>query len=120
MDNYREFIGLVGLGVESVGVAVIVAGTVYGIWRFVAGIQTRSRSAYGALRRDLGRSILLGLEFLIAGDIIRTVAVALTLESVALLGLIILIRTFLSMALHVEVEGCWPWHNRDQNPESLR
>jgi uncharacterized membrane protein len=57
----------------------------------------------------LGRSIILGLEFLIAGDIIRTVVVASTLENIAALGLIILIRTFLSVALHLEVEGRWPW-----------
>jgi uncharacterized membrane protein len=60
-------------------------------------------------RRQLGRSIILGLEFLIAGDIIRTVIVADTLANVAILGIIILIRTFLSFTLHLEVEGHWPW-----------
>ena len=62
-----------------------------------------------------GRSIILGLEFLIAGDIIRTVVVADTLENVAVLGLIILIRTFLSVTLHLEVEGRWPWQAEIQN-----
>lgn len=65
--------------------------------------------AYRTYRRQLGRSIILGLEFLIAGDIIRTVVVADTLENIAVLGLIILIRSFLSITLHLEVEGRWPW-----------
>ena len=65
--------------------------------------------AYRTYRRQLGRSIILGLEFLIAGDIIRTVVVADTIENVAILGLIILIRSFLSVTLHLEVEGRWPW-----------
>ena len=65
--------------------------------------------AYRTYRRQLVRSIILGLEFLIAGDIIRTVVVADTIENVAILGLIILIRSFLSVTLHLEVEGRWPW-----------
>ena len=64
---------------------------------------------YRTYRQDLGRAILLGLEFLIAGDIIRTVGVAPTLENVFILALIVVIRTFLSMALQLEVEGRWPW-----------
>ena len=69
-------------------------------------------------RRQLGRSIILGLEFLIAGDIIRTVIVADTLANVAILGLIILIRTFLGLTLHLEVEGRWPWQTARQSGES--
>jgi len=70
--------------------------------------DSESRS-YDHLRVDLGRSIFLGLEFFIAGDIIRTVSVEPSLENVTLLGLIVLFRTFLSMTLHMEVEGRWPW-----------
>lgn len=112
LEAYREVVGLVGLAIETVGVAVIVAGTVYSMWRFVARTQPCGARSYTFLRQDVGRSILLGLEFFIGGDIVRTVAVTPSLESVALLGLIVLIRTFLSMALHVEVEGCWPWQLR--------
>jgi uncharacterized membrane protein len=65
-------------------------------------------------RQDLGRAILLGLEFLIAGDIIRTVVVAPTLENVMILALIVVIRTFLSMALQLEVEGRWPWQRAEE------
>ena len=65
----------------------------------------------------MGRSIILGLEFLIAGDIVRTVIVADTFENVAVLGLIILIRAFLSVTLHLEVEGRWPWQTEKQGRE---
>ena len=110
MDEYRSIMQVIGLVIEGVGVAVIVLGAAYAGWRFVFSTQPgASIRSYRFFRQDIGRSILLGLEFLIAGDIIRTVAVTPTLESVLVLGLIVLIRTFLSMALHVEVEGCWPW-----------
>ena len=76
----------------------------------MSNFRTESEgAAYDTFRRQLGRSIILGLEFLIAGDIIRTVIVADTLTNVTILGLIILIRTFLSFTLHFEVEGRWPW-----------
>ncbi len=67
---------------------------------------------YRRLRQDIGRGILLGLEFLVAADIIRTVAVTPTMEGVKVLGLIVVIRTFLSMALQVELEGRWPWQRK--------
>ncbi len=67
-------------------------------------------------RQNLGRAILLGLEFLIAGDIIRTVVVAPTLDNVLILGLIVIIRTFLSVALQLEIEGRWPWQGRVETP----
>ncbi|MEX2335373.1 MAG: DUF1622 domain-containing protein, partial [Pseudohongiella sp.] len=65
------------------------------------------------IRQTLGRGILLGLEFLVAADIIHTVAIELTLESVLTLALVVLIRTFLSFALEVELTGRWPWHGED-------
>ena len=68
--------------------------------------------AYRDCRQSLGRAILLGLEFLVAGDIIRTVAIAPTFTSVGVLGIIVLIRTFLSATLTVEIEGRWPWQPR--------
>jgi uncharacterized membrane protein len=66
---------------------------------------------YRIVRTVFGRSILLGLEFLVAADIIRTVAVQPSLENVAVLGLIVLIRTFLSFSLEVEIDGRWPWQH---------
>jgi len=114
MDEYRQLIGMLGLIVESVGVLVIVVGAAYSCWRYLSAQQDSVIRSYHHLRVDLGRSILLGLEFLIAGDIIRTVSVQPNLENVALLGLIVVIRTFLSMTLHMEVEGRWPWQGRSE------
>jgi uncharacterized membrane protein len=66
------------------------------------------------LKISLGRALLLGLEILVAADIVRTVALEASLESVAVLGLLVLIRTFLSWALVVEIEGRWPWQGRSE------
>src|SRR5262245_8100898 len=108
MPSFTKIVETVGLVIDGVGVAIIVVGLLYAMIRFAGGLG-RSGDPYRQLRRDLGRGILLGLEFLVAADIIRTVAVEPTLQSVLVLGLIALIRTFLSMALEVELEGRWPW-----------
>ena len=71
---------------------------------------------YSSYRQDIGRAILLGLEFLIAGDIIRTVVVAPTIQNVLILGLIVLIRTFLSLSLQLEIEGKLPWRREGAGP----
>jgi len=96
---------------EIAGLAVIAVGTV-ATCALVLGRAVRRRDPaeiYDRLRQGIGRTVLLGLEFLIAADIVRTVAVTLTLESVAFLGLIVVIRTFLSFSLEVELQGRWPW-----------
>ena len=103
-----EYIGSV---FEAVGVALLVLGAAIAVVRYVA-VVIRHRNmiaAYRGLRRNLGAAILLGLEFLVAADIIRTVAVSPTLQSVIVLGLIVLVRTFLSWSLEVEIDGEWPW-----------
>ncbi|HOO77338.1 MAG TPA: DUF1622 domain-containing protein [bacterium] len=108
MHYYRDVMAAAGTGIDAVGVLIIVVGALAATGRFLF----RRRSAdegYKMYRQDLGRAILLGLEFLVAGDIIRTVVVAPTLANVVTLGLIVLIRTFLSMALQMEVEHRWPW-----------
>jgi uncharacterized membrane protein len=101
---------------EAVGVAVLVGGTTWAVVRALLGARSRSRGTYAGLRRDIGRSILLGLELLIIADIILTVTVEQTLESAATLGLIVLVRTFLSFSLEVELEGVLPWRKREQRP----
>jgi uncharacterized membrane protein len=95
--------------VDAVGVTAIVLGVAYAI--VDAGLRglRRQRPVYSRFRRVLGRAILLGLELLVAADIIKTVAVTPTLESVAVLGVIVLIRTFLSWTLELEITGRWPW-----------
>jgi uncharacterized membrane protein len=96
--------------VEVIGIGVILLG---GIASAVLYLRALARDgagpAYKALRSNLGRSILLGLELLVAADIINTVAIEPTLDSLAVLAGIVLIRTFLSFALEVEIEGKWPW-----------
>lgn len=99
----------IGTAVDAVGVIIIVAGALLATGRFCLRRGGDPGASYRLYRQDLGRAILLGLEFLIAGDIIRTVVVAPTLENVIVLGLIVLVRTFLSMTLQLELEGRWPW-----------
>lgn len=108
--QFTEIISVAGYAIEAVGVLVVVVGSCISSVIFARTFRSLPEgTAYRIYRRQLGRSIILGLEFLIAGDIIRTVVVADTLENVAILGLIILIRSFLSVTLHLEVEGRWPW-----------
>lgn len=108
MPTFREAVETIGLAIDAAGVAAIVLGIAIASVRFVATYR-RAPDPYRRLRQDVGRGILLGLEFLVAADIIRTVAVDPTLDNVLVLGLIVLIRTFLSMALQVELEGRVPW-----------
>lgn len=109
MNYYHQIMQLIGTCVDALGVTIIVIGASIATVRFLLGQKVDFNLAYRAYRQGLGRAILLGLEFLIAGDIIRTVVVAPTLENVLILALIVIIRTFLSMALQLEVEGRWPW-----------
>jgi uncharacterized membrane protein len=114
---YRDLMELIGRSVDAVGVLIIVIGAVAATGRFVLRTRIDFASSYRSYRQNLGRAILLGLEFLIAGDIIRTVVVAPTLENVLILALIVVIRTFLSMALQLEVEGRWPWNRGEELPK---
>ena len=109
MEYYREVMEYIGTAVDAAGVFIIVVGALLATGRFLLRRQDQTGGSYRLYRQDLGRAILLGLEFLVAADIIRTVVVSPTLEHVIVLGLIVLIRTFLSMALQLELEGRWPW-----------
>ncbi|MEQ7124188.1 DUF1622 domain-containing protein [Actinopolymorpha sp. B11F2] len=105
---------LVGIGVDCVGVAAIVVGTLVSTVLAAIQLARHEAGAYRVYRRRIGRSILLGLEFLVAGDIIRTVAVQPTFTSVGVLALIVAIRTFLSFSLELEVTGRWPWRKAEE------
>ncbi len=95
---------------EIAGVGVIVAGFVFAIARAAVVMRdTGAGAAYSSLRATFGYSILLGLEVLVAADIIRTIAVEPTLDNLAVLAALVVIRTFLSWSLEVEIEGRWPW-----------
>lgn len=109
-DGLHTGILWVTRGLEVLGIAIIVIGAVAALLTFLKPRQTDdSEERFHDLRSSLGRSILLGLEFLVAADIVNTVAIEPTLESVAVLAGIVLIRTFLSFSLEVEIEGRWPW-----------
>ncbi|MCL4768611.1 MAG: DUF1622 domain-containing protein [Hyphomicrobiaceae bacterium] len=112
MDALVLLVGTSTRLLEAGGVIVIVAGVLVASVRYAMAVRRAGPDPFRGYRRDLGRVILLGLELFVAADIIRTVALTPTLESVAALGGIVLIRTFLSMSIQVELEGAWPWHRR--------
>ncbi len=97
---------------EIIGVAVVLVGALVAIAPAIRVWRTENADAYRSYRQALGRAILLGLEFLVAADIIRTVSHVPTVRQVSVLGGIVFIRTFLSFTLEVELEGRWPWQNR--------
>ena len=110
-ETFTELMDHVAQGFEALGAAILVAGVV---WSFVlAGVAVRrsgwSARTYVVLREAFGGTLLLGLEVLVAADLVRTVAVAPTLDNVLVLGLIVVIRTFLSFSLETEIEGVAPW-----------
>jgi uncharacterized membrane protein len=114
-DQYATDIAhIVAKIVELSGIAIIAVGAFGTLAIFlVAFVRRENRDeAVANFRSSLGRAILLGLEFLVAADIINTVAVTPTLLSVAVLAGIVIIRTFLSFSLEVEIEGRWPWQRR--------
>jgi len=113
MQTFTAIVELVGQIIDGIGVLVVVLGLSFATYRFVVNGR-KALKPYRQFRQDIGRGILLGLEFLVAADIIRTVAVTPTLNGVLVLGIIVLIRTFLSMALEVELEGRWPWQPKVQ------
>ncbi len=109
--DIKQAIELVGVGFEGAGVMALVIGTLLAFTVYVSSLLRSGNpsTAYHALRRDLGKAILIGLELLVAADIVRSVALDATFASVGVLGLIVLVRTFLSWSLEVEINGTWPW-----------
>jgi uncharacterized membrane protein len=108
--SYEQTISDVSRAVEVAGIATLVTGGLYALGAFgVHVVRGGQAHSYEELRRSLGRSILLGLEILVAADIIRTIAITPTFTSVGVLGLIVVVRTFLSFSLEAELDGQWPW-----------
>jgi uncharacterized membrane protein len=109
--NVDEAIQIAVRAVEVAGIAVLLLGALLASTVFLRDwLHAGLGGAYHSYRANLGRAILLGLEFLIIADIIRTVTMDPTLTNVAVLAAIVLVRTFLSIALEVEIAGAWPWH----------
>jgi len=115
--TFTDTIESVGKTVDAVGVATIVIGVLVAAGMSVRGPRdTPADDRYRVLRQRLGRAILLGLELLVAADIIRTVAVTPTFTSAGVLGIIVVIRTFLSFSLEVELDGRLPWQPKRTGP----
>jgi len=115
--EFAEWIELAVKGFDTAGVATMVIGALLATATAVRTVRADRPGTYRRFRQQLGRSILLGLELLVAADIIRTVAITPTLDSVLVLGLIVLIRTFLSFSLELEITGRWPWQSAEQPAE---
>ena len=109
--TYREFFSHTVDVVEAVGATILILGGLGAFARYIRDIAApHGRDPFSDLRKNLGRVILLGLEVLIIADIIRTIVVDQSVESVIVLGTIVLIRVILSFSLEVEIDGMWPWN----------
>jgi len=106
----NQIIGVIGKSIEIFGIVTILIGGIFATYHFLKEVRVEPPpKAYENYRSSLGRAILLGLEFLVGGDIIGTVAAEPTFHSLGILSLIVVIRTFLSFSLEVEIKGRWPW-----------
>jgi uncharacterized membrane protein len=113
----KEIVAVISRGIELSGVIILVLGLLTATLRFIfrGASESEDISPYQQYRRDMGRGILLGLEVLVAADIISTVTISPTLESVFVLAIIVLVRTFLSFSISLEVDGRFPWQKKEQS-----
>lgn len=109
MDAIRTAIEYGALGIEGLAVVVILVATAHGTISYLLHLRQQVPDAYERYKTRLGKALLLGLELLVAADIIRTVALEPTLPNVMVLAVLVVVRTFLSWSLVVEIEGHWPW-----------
>ncbi|MFA4904749.1 MAG: DUF1622 domain-containing protein [Desulfobaccales bacterium] len=110
-EGFDKFIQWVAIGIEFIAIGIIVLGAIITIITFLQRVIKEGpiEENYRRFRSDFGKAILLGLEFLIASDIVGTVAVGPNFQDLGVLGLLVVIRTFLSFALELEITGRWPW-----------
>ena len=111
LNDIDQLIGTVGVIGDLAGMFIIAVGLIVVTFRFLRALVSGQANAYSNYRSGIGRTLLLGLEFLVAADIIRTVATTPTFTSVGVLAAIVVIRTFLSWSLLLEIEGRWPWQS---------
>lgn len=109
MESVKPLIEWMATAIELLTVLIIVAASIFGTVRFLFRLKRQGGDPYKQYKTHLGKMLILALEFLVAADIIRTVALEQTLNNVLILGLLVAIRTFLSWSLSVEIEGHWPW-----------
>ncbi|MDZ7743371.1 MAG: DUF1622 domain-containing protein [Bacteroidota bacterium] len=117
MDQLGTYIDLVAKIIEVAGVLIIAGGSLFFLIRALFTRNKGQQNIFKQLRQELGKVILLGLEVLVAGDIIATVSTEPTMKSVLVLAVIVLIRTFLSFSLQVELEGKLPWQTNKNKSE---
>lgn len=120
METLTPLIVTIGQLLEAGAVLLILVGFLLATGRYLLQLFTGAEDAFRDYRRGLGRTLLLGIEILIAGDLVRTVAVHPTLESVLSLAVIVLIRTLLSISIQVELDGRWPWERGAEEPPPAR
>jgi uncharacterized membrane protein len=116
----QRMVDLAATGFEAGGTLAMAVGAVVALLQVFVGPARAARDFVLEFRQRLGRAIILGLELLVAADILRTVSVRPTLNEVLVLGIIVAIRTFLSFSLEVELKGRWPWQGTGRRPEDLR
>ncbi len=119
-DMMRNLVEMAVLGIEVLAVTVILIAILFGTVRYVFHFIRRIPESYEQYKVQLGKALLLGLQLLVAADVIRTVALEPTLENVTVLGMLVLVRTFLSWSTVVEIEGRWPWRGPAQLDEPER
>jgi uncharacterized membrane protein len=115
----REWIEMSSQGIQALAVVIIVVSISFGFLRYVLQLAKRTPSSYSAYKRLLGRSLILALEILVAADVIRTVLLDLTAQGMEILGALVVVRTFLSWSLVVELEGHWPWQSAVAKGKSI-
>jgi uncharacterized membrane protein len=116
----REAVELSATAIELLAVAIIVVAIAHGTGRYLLHWWRRLDDAYTRYKVQLAKALLLGLEFLVAADIVRTVVLESAMENVLALGLLVIVRTFLSWSIVVEMEGRWPWQQAESAPEERR
>jgi uncharacterized membrane protein len=118
MDITREWIEFAAQGIETLAVLIMVLFITVATIRWIFSSAKKIRGGYERYRIVIGKTLLVGLELLVAADIIRTIALDLTLLNIALLAALVVVRTFLGWTLTVEVEGRWPWQ-KVKEPDPL-
>lgn len=118
--TFKSAVDTISQVIDGAGVVVVVVGLLVATGAFLLSQRDRvdRTTAYRVYRQQIGKAILLGLEFLVAADIIRTVAVVPTFQGVGVLAVLVAVRTFLSFTLDAELEGRWPWQSRRTEPRS--
>jgi uncharacterized membrane protein len=121
MNLFIQTISVTGYAIETVGVIFIVIGAIRATWRVLGQhAEANKEELYRRFRNEIASVMLVGLEFLVAGDIIRTVLVAHSMTDILSLGMIVLIRTVLVFTIHLEVEGRWPWRSAAEKPQAAK